>query len=210
MIWLLYPPFYESNRETRVLFPGCLKRGLRRLRLLRPPSSAWPSSGHVAIHHYHTNATFTSFAAAALKNTTCQPCFALQDHLPECFCLTRGSAHSLHFYFLLQEECYEALESISRKINTNDADMRSHVILSMIKVAAAEADVPALPPSAGGRSTGCHLLLVFNVLLVIQSHWLFRTIWWHCCDMQCYQCQSYLLSLVEEFGLFLGPLLTPL
>ena len=36
--------------------------------------------------------------------------------------------------FFLQEECFEALESISRKINTNDADMRSHVILSMIKV----------------------------------------------------------------------------
>jgi len=35
---------------------------------------------------------------------------------------------------LFQEECFEALESISRKINTNDADMRSHVILSMIKV----------------------------------------------------------------------------
>jgi hypothetical protein len=25
---------------------------------------------------------------------------------------------------MLQEECFEALESISRKINTNDADMR--------------------------------------------------------------------------------------
>lgn len=77
-----------------------------------------------------------------------------------------------------KEECYEALESISRKINTNDADMRSHVILSMIKVAAAEADVPPLPPSSGWRSSGCFSLLVFNVLLVIQSHhWLFRTIW---------------------------------
>ena len=67
----------------------------------------------------------------------------------------------------LQEECFEALESISRKINTNDADMRSHVILSMIKVAAAEADVPELPPSGSGRASGLPVLvLVFNVLLI--------------------------------------------
>jgi len=41
-----------------------------------------------------------------------------------------------------KEECFDALKSISRKINTNDADMRSHVILSMIKVSAAVADIP--------------------------------------------------------------------
>ena len=71
------------------------------------------------------------------------------------------------FEFYLQEECFEALESISRKINTNDADMRSHVILSMIKVAAAEADVPELPPSGSGRASGLPVLvLVFNVLLI--------------------------------------------
>ena len=49
---------------------------------------------------------------------------------------------SYNFDIILQEECFEALESISRKINTNDADMRSHVILSMIKVSAAIADIP--------------------------------------------------------------------
>ena len=77
--------------------------------------------------------------------------------------------------FELQEECYEALESISRKINTNDADMRSHVILSMIKVAAAEADVPDPPPS--GSPPGFeprNSLLVFNVLLVTTL-----SIWWY-------------------------------
>ena len=47
-----------------------------------------------------------------------------------------------------QDECYEALESISHKINTNDADMRSHVVLSMIKVSAALADVPPAPARA--------------------------------------------------------------
>ena len=68
----------------------------------------------------------------------------------------------------LQDECFEALESISRKINNNDADMRSHVILSMIKVAAAEADVPDLPPSGSWRlATSSSLsLLVFKVLLI--------------------------------------------
>ena len=86
----------------------------------------------------------------------------------------------------MQEECYEALESISRKINTNDADMRSHVILSMIKVAAAEADVPDLPPSGsprGQKVTSC--LIVFNCVLVsILSKWWYsavtrtgRTLW---------------------------------
>ncbi len=69
-------------------------------------------------------------------------------------------------FIQLQEECYEALESISRKINNNDADMRSHVILSMIKVAAAEADVPDLPPSGSWRPGVSPSLLVFNVLVV--------------------------------------------
>ena len=80
--------------------------------------------------------------------------------------------------FELQEECYEALESISRKINTNDADMRSHVILSMIKVAAAEADVPDLPPSGsprGQKVTSC--LIVFNCVLVsILSKWWYSAV----------------------------------
>lgn len=74
-----------------------------------------------------------------------------------------------------KDECYDALKSISRKINRNDADMRSHVILSMIKVAAAEADVPDLPPS--GSPPGFEprtSLLVFNVLLVTML-----STWWY-------------------------------
>ena len=64
--------------------------------------------------------------------------------------------------------------------------MRSHVILSMIKVAAAEADVPDLPPSGsprGQKVTSC--LIVFNCVLVsILSKWWYsavtrtgRTLW---------------------------------
>ena len=36
--------------------------------------------------------------------------------------------------FIVQEECFEALESIAEKVNARDADMRSHIILSMFKV----------------------------------------------------------------------------
>jgi len=42
-------------------------------------------------------------------------------------------------------ECFAALESIAQKVNERDADMRSHIVLSMFKVAAAEANVPEPP-----------------------------------------------------------------
>ena len=56
--------------------------------------------------------------------------------------------------FFLQDECLAALTTISNKINGNDADMRQHVVLSMFKVAAAEADVPPLPSSAAAVAFG--------------------------------------------------------
>jgi len=65
-------------------------------------------------------------------------------------------------------ECFAALESIAHKINERDADMRSHIVLSMFKVAAAEANVPE-PPASGAKS---HLfdpptnLLLFFTLFV--------------------------------------------
>merc|ERR1719397_1312724 len=49
-------------------------------------------------------------------------------------------------------ECFAALESIAHKINERDADMRSHIVLSMFKVAAAEANVPE--PPGGGAGAG--------------------------------------------------------
>ena len=51
-------------------------------------------------------------------------------------------------------ECMDALKTISDKINGKDADMRQHVVLSMFKVAAAEADVPPLPSSAAAVAFG--------------------------------------------------------
>ena len=36
--------------------------------------------------------------------------------------------------FFLQEECFVAFLSVSKKVNDRDADMRSHIVLSMSKV----------------------------------------------------------------------------
>ena len=66
----------------------------------------------------------------------------------------------------LQEECFEALKSISRKINTNDADMRSHVILSMIKVSAAIADIPPV------SSQSYRIVANFNLVLILFNFYL--------------------------------------
>lgn len=70
-----------------------------------------------------------------------------------------------------KEECFEALRSISRKINTNDADMRSHVILSMIKVSAAVAEIPAAF-SRSSCTKGLYLIwyYVFLYLHICISH----------------------------------------
>jgi len=64
-----------------------------------------------------------------------------------------------------KEECFEALESIAQKVNARDADMRSHIILSMFKVAAAEANVPDPPPSAVCGLEPSLLLLLASLAL---------------------------------------------
>ena len=71
---------------------------------------------------------------------------------------------------ILQEECLDALKSISRKINTNDADMRSHVILSMIKVSAAVADIPPVSsrsPQMIVFTSAC--ILHFSTFILVQA-----------------------------------------
>jgi len=57
-------------------------------------------------------------------------------------------------------ECFAALESIAQKVNERDADMRSHIVLSMFKVAAAEANVPEPPPS-GAQIFGASKQVLF-------------------------------------------------
>jgi len=68
-----------------------------------------------------------------------------------------------------KEECFAALQSIAQKVNNKDADMRSHIVLSMFKVAAAEANVPDAPPNPdiGSRVTGCPGLVWTTALLCV-------------------------------------------
>jgi len=61
-------------------------------------------------------------------------------------------------------ECFAALESIAQKVNERDADMRSHIVLSMFKVAAAEANVPEPPPS-GTQIFGPSKQILFLTML---------------------------------------------
>jgi len=65
-----------------------------------------------------------------------------------------------------KDECFGALESIASKVNEKDADMRSHVVLSMFKVAAAEANVPDPPPSSSLRLGVSHTAFISSFLLV--------------------------------------------
>ena len=51
-----------------------------------------------------------------------------------------------------KEECYEALNTVAMKVNHHDPDMMSHVVMSMFKVASAEANVPPPPPTPAPSS----------------------------------------------------------
>merc|ERR1719430_2196826 len=67
-----------------------------------------------------------------------------------------------------KDECFLALQSIAQKVNDRDADMRSHIVLSMFKVAAAEANVPDAPPSHGARDrVPCPGLITLSLLLCL-------------------------------------------
>ena len=72
-----------------------------------------------------------------------------------------------------KEECYDAVNTVAMKVNHHDADMMSHVIMSMFKVASAEANVP-LPPPTPAPSEGYILiesrytLFISGVLMYLQ------------------------------------------
>ena len=55
-----------------------------------------------------------------------------------------------------KEECYDAVQTVAMKVNHHDPDMMSHVIMSIFKVANAEANVPPPPPTPA-PSQGLHL-----------------------------------------------------
>ena len=70
-------------------------------------------------------------------------------------------------------ECYDAVKTIADKINSRDPDMMSHVIMSVFKVASAEANVPVphniLVSSAVKKFCDYFLLclITFTTLLLI-------------------------------------------
>ena len=69
--------------------------------------------------------------------------------------------------FFQQVECYDAVKTIADKINFRDADMMSHVIMSVFKVASAEANVP-VPHNVLETSSSCRKTLrdCFVVLII--------------------------------------------
>lgn len=81
-----------------------------------------------------------------------------------------------------KHECFAALQSIAQKVNDRDADMRSHIVLSMFKVAAAEANVPDAPPDGswqlGPPDSGWHsrpssFLIILSLLLCVITRTVF-------------------------------------
>ena len=93
--------------------------------------------------------------------------------------------------------------------------MRSHVILSMIKVAAAEADVPDLPPSGAPPRLLTQVtstLIVFNVLFVttlstlwnhsavVRTWTLWRKWWCYCCRFAPSSCLILKLLCYNSLG----------
>lgn len=67
-----------------------------------------------------------------------------------------------------KEECFAAFLSVSKKVNDRDADMRSHIVLSMFKVAAAEANVPEAPPVDAAPALAAQAPLILLALLWLQ------------------------------------------
>jgi len=63
-------------------------------------------------------------------------------------------------------ECFSALQSIAQKVNNRDPDMRSHIVLSMFKVAAAEANVPEPPPDSDSRLNSSINILIFSCFIL--------------------------------------------
>lgn len=63
-------------------------------------------------------------------------------------------------------ECFSALQSIAQKVNDRDPDMRSHIVLSMFKVAAAEANVPEPPPDSDSRLISSINIIIFSCFII--------------------------------------------
>ena len=75
-----------------------------------------------------------------------------------------------------KEECYDAVNTVALKVNQKDPDMMSHVIMSIFKVASAEANVPSPPPTPppsqalqlSPSSVPCIVITIFIIYFNIQ------------------------------------------
>ena len=76
-----------------------------------------------------------------------------------------------HIYNLkltvVKDECYGSVKTISDRINSRDPDMMSHVIMSVFKVASAEANVPGPPPTTASVTSGASKLQLENKLTFV-------------------------------------------
>lgn len=61
-------------------------------------------------------------------------------------------------------ECYDAVSTISFKINNGDSDMMSHVIMSVFKISLAEANIPWSPPSNASPCQHNAISVIFTFL----------------------------------------------
>ena len=67
---------------------------------------------------------------------------------------------------MFENECYGSVKTISDRINSRDPDMMSHVIMSVFKVASAEANVPGPPPTTASVMSGTSTLQIHKVIMV--------------------------------------------
>ena len=68
---------------------------------------------------------------------------------------------------VVKDECYGSVKTISDRINSRDPDMMSHVIMSVFKVASAEANVPGPPPTTASVTSGASKLQLTNKLTFV-------------------------------------------
>ena len=71
-----------------------------------------------------------------------------------------------------KDECYGAVKTISDRINSRDPDMMSHVIMSVFKVASAEANVPGPRPTTASMTSGTstsHIAIRIYLFMMVMS-----------------------------------------
>ena len=68
---------------------------------------------------------------------------------------------------MFEDECYGSVKTISDRINSRDPDMMSHVIMSVFKVASAEANVPGPPPTTASVMSGTSTLQIYDKFILV-------------------------------------------